>query len=124
MYSCAQVSSIVKQEMSEAVLLYRAEYNSSTTTMLGDKFNDNTSTSAFSGSVIQPLGMEREELRVFHWVLLLVFLSVFVAGVLLILGIWKVNKQLQARTTVPLLWSKGLAVYSTVVCMYIKDVVL
>ena len=101
------------------VLLYRAEYNSSTTTMLGGKFNDNTSTSAFSGSVIQPLGMEGEELRVFHWVLLLVFLSVFVAGILLIFGIWKVNKQLQTRTTVPLLCSKGLAVYSTWSCMYI-----
>ena len=124
MYSCAQVSSIVKQEMSEAVLLYRADYNSSTTTMLGDRFTNNTSTPAFSGSVIQPLGMEREELRVFHWVLLLVFLSVFVAGVLLIFGIWKVNRQLQTRTTAPLQWSKGLAVYSTLVCMYITDVVV
>ena len=64
--------------MSAAVMMYKADYNTSTV----------------SGSVIQPLGMEREELRVFHWVLLVVFLVVFMAGILLIIGICKVRFQL------------------------------
>ena len=81
-YSLVQLSSIVEQEMTAAVLLEKSYYNISSTFL---------HPAPLYGSVLQPNNMEREELRVFHLVLLVVFMAVFTTCILLTIGIYKVG---------------------------------
>ena len=74
-YSLVQLVCIVEEEAREGTLFltYQASNQSS------------------SGSVIHPAGIVREELRVFHSLLLIVFSMVLFSCLLLILGICKVG---------------------------------
>ena len=83
-----QLSSIVEQEMTAGVLMELSN-NTSPTTLFHPV--------PLYGSVLQPHGMEIEELRVFHWVLLVVFMAVFSTCILLTIGIYKVNTLLNQR---------------------------
>ena len=75
-YSLVQILSILSQELQEGILLASP--------------NQTSPTPAY-GSVLQPPGMEREELRVYNYLLLLVFIIVIFTCFLLVIGICKVN---------------------------------
>ena len=75
MYSLVQLVSILEQELQEGIIL---------------KSPHQTSPTAAYGSVLQPPGMEREELRVYNYLLLVVFIIVIFTCFLLVIGICKV----------------------------------
>ena len=72
MYSLAHILSILEQEAREGIILQPR--NSST----------------LYGSVLNPPSIEREELRVYHFLLLLVFFFVLCSCPILFVGIYKV----------------------------------
>ena len=75
-YSLVQLVYIVEQEAREGVIL-------------PDTID--TANHSSYGSVLQPSGMERVELRVFHSLLFLVFSMVIISCFLLVIGVCKVS---------------------------------
>jgi hypothetical protein len=79
-YSLLQLVSILEQESREGIIIQASASPNQTST-----------TPAYAyGSVLQPSGMEREELRVYHSLLVVVFVIVIFTCFLLLIGICKV----------------------------------
>ena len=78
LYSLVQLVSIIYQEASEGIILQTSPTTNQTTTIPS------------YGSVLQPSGMERDELRVYHSLLAVVFVIVIFTCFLLFIGIYKV----------------------------------
>jgi hypothetical protein len=77
MYSLAQLVSIIYQEANEGIVLQTSPTTNQTTTQA-------------YGSVLQPFGMERDELRVYYSLLVAVFFIVIFTCSFLFIGICKV----------------------------------
>ena len=78
LYSLLQLVSILEQESREGIIIQ------------APASPNQTSTTPSYGSVLQPSGMEREELRVYHSVLVVVFVIVIFTCFLLLIGMCKV----------------------------------
>jgi len=79
-YSIFQLFSILNQEVTVGILVDLSSFNNISMVIHPRPSH---------GSVLQPPSIDEDELRVFHWILLMVSLTVFFSCILLVVGIIK-----------------------------------